>query len=280
MIVRHADRANDSLSCAGKKRAKKLAHVVRKAGVTAIYTTDTGRTKATVKPLADSLKLNPIIYYNDKLTEFVNQILSAHKGDVVLVAGHGHTVTAIARQLGADIPRTNLLDFDNLFVVTRKTDKANAVNLQYGKPSLPDAGDEFSNPMTTVLLVRHVEGGNAGKARAEKLSHVALKAGATAIYASPTQETVRRLADVLGLQVNSYNSDDVQELVDKILSDHAGEAVVVAGHKETLSEIIKKFGGSPFPIIYGNEYDNLVLLTVCDPGDAKVVSLQYGESSP
>lgn len=439
LLVRHAEKAaippdDPPLTSDGEARARKLANVARRAGVTAIYTTDTKRTKGTVKPLADSLKLDPIIYNN--LTALVNQILSEHNGDVVLVAGHSPTVPEIARRLGADIPQEvqSLPDFDNLFAITRKTDEANAVNLQYGELSLPDVGrgynttikirsgtsdgtvlatattfvsgpqypgaqplayfefsppievtpeetyviewiseddkiltwmvaegdpypggtafgctgvaipdedfifttylnssplepdqvndveaaksrgcgtpsagnlfqsfipsasplvaldlrlraggdfpDEFSYPMTTVLLVRHVEGSNAGKARTEKLSHVALKAGVTAIYASPTQETVHRLADIRGLQVNSYNSDDVQELVNKILSDHAGEVVVVAGHKETLSEIIKKLGGSPFPIIYNNEYDNLVVLTVCDLGDAKVVSLQYGESSP
>jgi len=290
LLVRHAEKVypphvpdqNTPLTTEGEARAKKLADVARKAGVTAIYATSFKRTQQTVQPLADFLKLE--IYIEDNLNSLVNGeqkgILSIHKGDVVLVAGHGPTVPQIAWLLGANISKDSLEDFDNLFVVTRKTNAANAINLQYGKPSLPDAGDEFSNPMTTVLLVRHVEGGNAGKARAEKLSHVALKAGVAAIYASPTQETVRPLADIRGLQVNSYNSDDVQELVDKILSDHAGEVVVVAGHKETLSEIIKKFGGSPFPVIYGNEYDNLVVLTVCDPGDAKVVSLQYGESSP
>ena len=439
LLVRHAEKAaippdDPPLTSDGEARAKKLANVAHRAGVTAIYTTDTKRTKGTVEPLADSLKLDPIIYNN--LTALVNQILSEHKGDVVLVAGHSPTVPQIARLLGADVPQQvqYLPDFDNLFAITRKTDEANAVNLQYGELSQPDVGrgynttikirsgtsdgtvlatattlvpgpqrvgaqplayfeflspiqvtpgetyviewippgdkiltwmaaegdpysggtafgctgvaipqedfifttyltssplepdqvndaetgksrgcgtpsggnlfqsftpsasllaavdlrlragggfpDGGSYPMTTVLLVRHAESGEAGKARAEQLAHVALKAGVTAIYVSPTQEIVHRLADICGLQVNSYDSDDVQELVNKILSDHAGEVVVVAGHKETLSEIIKKLGGSPFPIIYKNEYDNLVVLTVCDPGDAKVVSLQYGESSP
>jgi len=143
--------------------------------------------------------------------------------------------------------------------------------------------------VTTVLLVRHAEktgeAGDplltpAGQARAEKLSHVALKAGVAAIYASPTQETVLPLANICGLPVNSYNPDDVQEFLGTILSDHAGKAVVVAGHKETLSEIITKLGGSPFPVLYDNEHDNLVVLTVCETGAAKVVSLEYGEPSP
>ncbi|MHC4565846.1 MAG: histidine phosphatase family protein [Planctomycetota bacterium] len=290
LLVRHAEKVHPPsnpdtetpLTEDGEARARKLADVARRAGVTAIYATSYKRTQQTVQPLADFLKLAPIIY-NDA-AQLVNQILSEHSGDVVLVAGHSPTVPDIARRLGADVQVGYLDDFDNLFTVTRKTDEANAVNLQYGEPSPPGAGGSFpgesSYPMTTVLLVRHVEGGSAGQARAEKLSHVALKVGVAAIYASPTQETVSPLADICGLQVNSYNSDDVQELVNKILSDHVGELVVVAGHRETLSEIITKLGGSPLPILYNNEHDNLVVLTVCDPGDAKVVSLQYGESSP
>jgi len=286
LLVRHAEKAGETgdppLTPEGEARARKLADVVRRAGVTAIYTTDTERTRGTVQPLADSLKLDPIIYSD--LTWLVNQILSEHNGDVVLVVGHSPTVPAIARRLGANVPVAYIDDFDNLFTVTRKTDEANALNLQYGEPSPPSAGGTFpgesSYPMTTVLLVRHVEGGSAGGARAEKLSHVALKAGVAAIYASPTQETVLPLADICGLPVNSYNPDDVQELLNKILSDHAGKAVVVAGPKGTLSEIITRLGGSPFPILYNNEHDNLVVLTVCETGDAKVVSLEYGEPSP
>ena len=436
LLVRHAEKAGEygdpPLTLDGEERARKLADVARRAGVTAVYTTDTRRTRATVEPLSDFLKLDPIIYSN--MMTLVNQILSEHHGDVVLVAGHSDTMVAIARLLGADIPQEYVPDFDNLLVVSRRNDEANAVNLQYGESSLPDTGrgytatvkirsgandgpvlatartfvpgpqppgaqllahfkfspqleitpgeiyviewiaesgriltwmvaegnpypggiafgctgvaipdedfifetylnslplepdqvnnveatksrgcgspsvghlfqsfipsasplealdlrlraggifpGEFSYTMTTVLLVRHAEGGNVGRARAEKLSHVALKAGVGAVYADPTQATVRRLANIRGLQVNSYNPDDVQELVNKILSDHAGEVVIVAGHRETLTEIISKFGGSPFPILYDNEHDNLVVLTVCAPAEAMVVSLQYGDSSP
>jgi hypothetical protein len=134
--------------------------------------------------------------------------------------------------------------------------------------------------VTTVLLVRHAESGEAGKQRAETLAYSAFKADVTAIYASPTKETVQRLADVRGLKVNSYNADDVQGFVNQLLSEHAGEVVVVAGENETLSEIIKKLGGSPLPPMFRDEYDNLFVITVPHPGEAKVISLQYGEQSP
>ena len=42
LLLRHAERDDGSLSKDGLERAKTLAHIVRKAGITAIYTTNTG----------------------------------------------------------------------------------------------------------------------------------------------------------------------------------------------------------------------------------------------
>lgn len=294
LLVRHAEKEypphpddrQTPLSPAGEARAEKLAHVARKAGVTAVYATEFLRTQQTVEPLADFLKLEPTIY--NAVEELVNQVLLEHKGDVVLVAGHSPTVPLIANQLGADISMDPISDYDNLFLVIRRPDdlnvEVNAVNLQYGESSLPDMV-KGSYQMTTILLVRHTEGGDAGAVRAEKLAHVAGKliADMTAIYASeyiPTRETVQPLADELGLQVNIYDSDDVQGFFNLVLSAHDGEIVVAAGRSDTLSEIIKELGGSPFPPIIENEYDNLFFITVYELAEAKVVSLQYANPSP
>ena len=175
LLVRHADRANDSLSLDGWIRAKKLAHVARKAGVTAIYATQCKRTQQTVQPLADFLQLTPLKYcYGDYSCEeaLVGEILSVHNGDVVLVAGHSNTVLKIAKLLGADISIQNIPDFDNLFVVTHKPGETNVINLQYGELSTSDI-EANSCEMTTLLLVRHdAEQDDTGQ-RAEKLAHVA-----------------------------------------------------------------------------------------------------------
>lgn len=298
LLARHADRANDSLSQAGRVRAEKLAHVARKAGVTAIYTTDFNRTKQTVQPLADFLKLEPTIY-ND-VTMLVNQILSEHKGDVVLVAGHSNTVPDIIEQLlGENLSTQYIQEFDNLFIITHRpgdmNGKVNVLNLQYGESSEsspPDSGEGFCQ-MTTVLLVRHAELDSnntdptvpylspAGQVRAEKLVHVARKAGVIAIYTTIThQRTIWPLANALNLGYSYYGDNSVELLVSQVLEDHAGEVVLIAGDNNKVSKIIKEFGGSPIPPIFGNEYDNLFVITVCEPGEAKVVSLQYGEPSP
>lgn len=285
LLVRHAERANDSLNQAGHERAQKLTHIVYKAGVTAIYATEYNRTQQTVQPVADFLKMEPIIY--SSVNTLVNQVLADHNGDVVLVAGHSNTVPTIATQFGAEgIEAALIEDFDNMLVVSRSSDEKNPIvnvlNLQCGESSLPESEKRGSYQMTTIMLLRHTEGGTTGAARAEKLAHVAFKleADTTTIYSSPSSEIVQPLANALGLQVNSYDSANIQGFVDQVLLDHAGEVVIIAGGNNTISEIIKKLGGSPFPPIFSNEYDNLFIIIAYGSGNAKVLSLQYGNPSP
>jgi len=291
LLVRHAEKdltyvgpqKETPLTEDGQARAEKLAHVARKAGVTAIYTTDTKRTKQTVQPLADYLKLEPIIYNSPD--ELVNQmILSEHNGDVVLVAGHGPTMPDIAQKLGADITATqpvNDNDYDNLFVVTRKdaagTIVANIVNLQYGDTTSPNNA-RSNHPMPTLLLVRHTEAGAVGVARAEKLAHVACLADVNKIFTTPPQQTVQPLANTLNLASNSYPSDGVYGIITQLMAD-TRQLFVVAGENENISEIIEKLGGHPTPPLFANEYDNLFLITAYELNEAKVLSLQYGEQS-
>lgn len=147
-------------------------------------------------------------------------------------------------------------------------------------------------PVTAILLVRHADRlddtwdsplSEEGESRAQTLVHVAIEAGVTAIYASEytrTHQTVQPLATYLDLPVNHVNADDVEGLVEQILSQHAGEVVIIAGHSDTVPQIIERFGGSPLPPISRNEYDKLFVITVYEPGKAKVVSLQYGAPSP
>lgn len=286
LLLRHADRANDHLSPAGEERAKKLAEVARKTGVTAIYTTMFTRTQQTARPLADFL-MTPIITYTSE-SSLVQQILAEHNGDVVLVVGHGDTVSSIAQSFGAVISSTAITDFDNLFVVTRRSSdgKVNAVNLQYGKDSSPDSRAANSYQMITLLLVRNSEGGDRGTNRAKDLTHVVHKAVITntiQLYVTQqasSQEILQQLKDALDLRFSLYDPNDVQGFIDTVLSQHTGQLVVVAGEKVTLESMIRALGGSPYPVLFPDEYDNLYVITVNAPGEAKVINLQYGDPSP
>ena len=108
-------------------------------------------------------------------------------------------------------------------------------------------------------------------------------AGINAIYATQykrTQQTAKPLADKLGLPVNQINSKNTADLLAQIRSQNSGQVVFVAGHNNTVPEIIAALGGPTFPAIPETEFDNLYLVTVYRTGKAKDVKLKYGSPMP
>ena len=143
LLVRHAERDDGSLNEAGLERAEQLAQVALKAGVTAVYTTDTERTRRTARPLADALDLEPLIYQvgsSEQIGEFAAKLKSDHRGEVVLVVGHNPTVPRTIQSLGGDAAHcsvgTAYDEFDDLCIVTiYGPGRVKVLNLQYGKTS-------------------------------------------------------------------------------------------------------------------------------------------------
>jgi broad specificity phosphatase PhoE len=129
-VVRHAEKASDSnepgvlLSSAGQARARRLAAVLARAGVNAIYSTDFVRTLETAEPLARALKI-PVQKYAAKDAKgqmtpapLVQKLKAEHGKDTVLVVGHADTVPSLLNALGCreqiEIPAAQ---YDDLFVV-------------------------------------------------------------------------------------------------------------------------------------------------------------------
>jgi phosphohistidine phosphatase SixA len=147
---------------------------------------------------------------------------------------------------------------------------------------------------TTVLLVRHAEpdysqGGYdyplsaEGLLRAEKLVHVASKAGITGIYTTDTnrtRQTVAPLAQALGLTPIIYGYNSNSALAAQLKADHFGEAALVAGHAPTIPEIVIALGGDGASCQYGNEFDRLFVVVAYQSGKAEIAKLQYGEPTP
>src|SRR2546423_13112480 len=89
----------------------------------------------------------------------------------------------------------------------------------------------FRRPVTTVILIRHAEKvidpnnsdvdlSPAGQARAQELARMFGDGGINAIYATQykrTQESVRPLADRLGMTVNLVDSKKTPELIKQLL---------------------------------------------------------------
>lgn len=146
IFVRHAEKevveGNDpGLSAAGKARAAELARQLVEAdviaGVDAIYSTPFRRTEETAQPTADALDL-PVTSYDAANTETImDDIVKAHKGEIILVVGHSNTVPALIANMGASkkVPAINEAEYDNLYIVTIPWfGKTKTIRLRYGVP--------------------------------------------------------------------------------------------------------------------------------------------------
>jgi len=152
----------------------------------------------------------------------------------------------------------------------------------------------FSRPLTTVILVRHAEKNlepnnpdpdltPQGGARAQEIARVFADAGVNAIYATQykrTQQTVKPLADRIGVPVTLLNSNQTDELVNQIQTIHRGQTIFVAGHNNSVPAIVSVLSNEKFPQIPETEYDNLFIVTIYRFGKARVTKLKYGNQSP
>ena len=150
ILVRHAEREalstpDADLTAEGRVRAKDLLGAARDAGIQAIIITQFARTRSTVEPLAAALGISPEVVPDTGSRhpiEVADLILKQHAGQTVLVVGHGHTVPAIMRALGAPFtaPRLCENEYDLMFVVTVTPYKpARVVRARYGAHPLPDS---------------------------------------------------------------------------------------------------------------------------------------------
>lgn len=132
--------------------------------------------------------------------------------------------------------------------------------------------------MATVLLVRHADIdlppssndpplNSAGMERANELVHVAGLEGITAVFTSSlarTKQTVGPLAARLGIQPREVPPPPV--FAEEILSGTVGQVVLVAGHSNTVPQMIEALGAPPLSFAIGErEFDNLFVVTVLGP---------------
>ena len=143
-VVRHAEKVSEqdqTLTEAGRARARRLESLLADAEVSAIYATDTQRARDTAKPLADRLKVAIQVYDTGAgmsgdavdARPFVASLRKHHSRDVVLVVGHSNTIPDLLKALGcAEKVTIASGEYDNLFVVVPKADgTATLVRLRY-----------------------------------------------------------------------------------------------------------------------------------------------------
>jgi broad specificity phosphatase PhoE len=123
VVVRHADKIDNSddaaLSPTGEAQAKRLAHVLKDMGISAIYATQFRRTIQTATPLADLLKIKLLTYEQTDVNGVAKEIRRKHRKDVVMVVGHRSTVPKVLKQFGASEPvALESSECDSLFILT------------------------------------------------------------------------------------------------------------------------------------------------------------------
>jgi broad specificity phosphatase PhoE len=147
-LARHAERAatanqaappahgmmmadDPPLSNAGEQRAAKLAGMLAGSGIKQIFTTEYKRTRQTAAPLAQKLKLTPVMTAAKDPAPLVAQLRRAQ--GAVLVIGHADTMPDLIRKLGvAEAVTIGDNDYDDLFVVVRSAaGRATLIRLKY-----------------------------------------------------------------------------------------------------------------------------------------------------
>jgi broad specificity phosphatase PhoE len=278
LIVRHGEKQDpdsnattEPLSAAGQARAQALRETLLRSGVTAVYSTDTTRTRDTVAPLAAAFRLPTQLY--SSATALATEVLSQHAGDVVLVAAHSDTLATVANAFGAALPTASIADFDNLYVVNVAGGTATSMNLQYATDSTPDVTKNDRHAMTLLLVGTSAP---AGGPQPQELLHAARKAGVSAIYTSTASNAlVAPLSTTLGLTATSFNAADMTTFASQLIASHAQDTVVVAASNDELRALIRAMDAKPFPILYSTDLDHLVVLTRFSSGALRVVPLRF-----
>jgi broad specificity phosphatase PhoE len=143
LVVRHADKASDAedspLNEAGSQRAHALAAVAAGANVGAIYVTQFKRNHDTAQPLAERTGVAvtevPINLQNpgDYGQRLARDILEKHRGQTVLVVGHGNTVASIVEGLTGRPQQLGDVQYGDLLIVTvPPSGPAGLIRAQYG----------------------------------------------------------------------------------------------------------------------------------------------------
>lgn len=171
-----------------------------------------------------------------------------------------------------------------------------------GGTGKPQHRDDSAVKVTTVFLARHAEKADvpgqdpplseAGRQRAEALARLLQSAGVKGVYTSQflrTRQTAEPLAKRLGLSPVSVSlgvktshprevsEESIRELTRRVEA-HAGEAVLIVGHSNSVPEVIRMLGGDAVPKIDESRFDDLFVVTVYAGGRAKVAHLKYGST--
>jgi phosphohistidine phosphatase SixA len=156
-----------------------------------------------------------------------------------------------------------------------------------------DVARELPASPTVVYVVRHAEAAAPtgdpslsaeGVARAERLATVLADKRITAVDATQfkrTQETGQLVADAAGIVVEVQPVDTTNipayapVIAAHVRQQHAGTAVLIVGHSNTVPATVEALSGTAVPPIAATEYDRLYTITIAPDGSAELASGTY-----
>jgi broad specificity phosphatase PhoE len=116
-LVRHGEKlagSDPELSAQGQQRARNIAAILHRAGITAIFSTKTVRTQQTAAPLAQQTGLSVQLYDALAPLALVEQVRK--QTGAVVVVGHSNTLPELVKLFGG-APGSDIADdeFDRLY---------------------------------------------------------------------------------------------------------------------------------------------------------------------
>lgn len=122
VLVRHAEKMelgdDPGLSEVGLAHAQRLAEMLERAGIEAIYVSEARRTRETAAPVAALAGVEPRVVRADQHAKLLRRLKWRHRSEVVLVVGHSNTVPVIADGLGAEIGLVDAEDYSGLWIIS------------------------------------------------------------------------------------------------------------------------------------------------------------------
>ena len=149
-----------------------------------------------------------------------------------------------------------------------------------------------------VIVVRHAERApeprndpvlsDAGSARAQALARALVDAGIGSVLVTPTVRTrttgaptaEAAQAPVIEVGLTGGVPAHLERVAEAVRARPAGETVLVVGHSNTVTGIIRALGGPEMPNLCETEYAHLFVLTIPAVGSPRLVRATYGVPDP
>lgn len=139
---------------------------------------------------------------------------------------------------------------------------------------------------TTIVIVRHAEKKDnsdnppltkAGECRAESLARILKDSDISVVFSTNyerTRETVNNYANSQTPQIAIQSYNNTQDVANIIKSKYTGKSVLVAAHSGSVEQLVHDLGAGSIPPI-GNEFNNLVLVTIPPIGTPTLTRMKY-----